>query len=242
MDVDAKDKIGKSPLHLACQSGDYDTVRALVEAGAFINAKGLDGEAPLFIAAKRADSVALISYLVRHGADINCVDRHGTAAASPCILSGCVASLAYVLDHVANINTRDNDGDSLVVDAIVWNKPAFVRLLIQRGVDYRGANKYGGTPFHMLATYGQVEVIQALAQMHLADVDITAKDNAGLTPLQVMEKRQNCAPDIREAFYKLLDSMERSYCGDQLTASPSVDVQDCGLSDDEMFFDCAEGP
>jgi len=49
-DVEAKDKNGITPLHLAAVNGHLDTVRLLLDGGADVNAKDDKGRAPLDVA------------------------------------------------------------------------------------------------------------------------------------------------------------------------------------------------
>ena len=76
--INAKDKIGRSPLHIAFY-GSAEIVKFLIQNGAEINAKNIDGFSPLFIAASRG-SVEIVKFLLQHGADVNAKDKNGWSA------------------------------------------------------------------------------------------------------------------------------------------------------------------
>jgi hypothetical protein len=70
---------GGSPLHTAAVFGQLEAVRALVQAGADVNARNNDGSTPLIVAAFlcRTD---IVQHLLAHGADKNAKDKAGHTA------------------------------------------------------------------------------------------------------------------------------------------------------------------
>ena len=64
-------------LLFACENGQLNAVKYLVEHGADVNAKDNLGRAPLSFAAERGN-LELVKYLVDHGADVNAVYFGGT--------------------------------------------------------------------------------------------------------------------------------------------------------------------
>ena len=64
--LSSKNKEGKNPLHSACEKGNIEAVKCLVDLDANINAQGW-GDTPLHIAARyRHDDI--VSYLLDEGA------------------------------------------------------------------------------------------------------------------------------------------------------------------------------
>ena len=77
-DIDQKQPgSGNSPLSIACMMGQTDVAKALIEAGAAIEAKGKEQTTPLFNAAFfcRPETVRL---LLQHKANVNTTDKNGT--------------------------------------------------------------------------------------------------------------------------------------------------------------------
>lgn len=67
---------GWTPLHEACNHGWYEVAFRLVQAGANVNAKGLDNDTPLHDAAANGH-FKLVKLLVEKGADIYAKNSKG---------------------------------------------------------------------------------------------------------------------------------------------------------------------
>ncbi|CAE8710624.1 unnamed protein product, partial [Polarella glacialis] len=81
-DVHAAAEDGETPLHLAAQDGQEQTIRLLVAAGARVDATSEDGETPLHVAVQHCGSKALghIATLVELRADPSICDGEGRDA------------------------------------------------------------------------------------------------------------------------------------------------------------------
>ena len=85
-DVNAKDNLGQTPLHLASmhskESQTLHVAARLIHHGANVNAKDSNGQTPLHLVAVHAGkggdnaAFALAKLLVRHGANVNARDRN----------------------------------------------------------------------------------------------------------------------------------------------------------------------
>jgi len=73
---DARTGLGSTPLHLAAINPDVTTVKALLAAGANVNAKDDDGNTPLHMAAY-ANRIETAKVLLEAGADVNAVTTAG---------------------------------------------------------------------------------------------------------------------------------------------------------------------
>jgi len=70
-DVNARDRIvGWTPLHLAADRGRLETAKALINAGANVNASAAHRWTPLHLAVSRRYT-ELIKVLINAGADVN---------------------------------------------------------------------------------------------------------------------------------------------------------------------------
>jgi hypothetical protein len=66
--VNARDNVGNTPLHLASLRGDIAIVNALIRAGAHVNTRSIEGDAPLHEASSRGH-VDVINTLLKAGGD-----------------------------------------------------------------------------------------------------------------------------------------------------------------------------
>jgi ankyrin repeat protein len=66
--VNAKDRFGATPLHMAAIAGSVPAMEALITGGADVNARSNDGFTPLFHAVNRKE---VADYLIENGASID---------------------------------------------------------------------------------------------------------------------------------------------------------------------------
>lgn len=101
-------------LDVAASAGRAEICEALLEAGAFVNAKNRAGATPLMIGLGRG-SIACVPTLLRYGADVNSRDTQGKTALmylmsyspdDPTIQS----ILGLLLARGADVNAKDADG------------------------------------------------------------------------------------------------------------------------------------
>lgn len=78
---DARTDMGSTPLHLAATNPDSGVVKALLAAGADVNARDGEGATPLHLAAY-ADKSANATLLLQAGADVNAVTSNGRTVTS----------------------------------------------------------------------------------------------------------------------------------------------------------------
>lgn len=81
--INAVDVNGQPPLHAACQRGNVETVKLLLEGGASVNTLSKSEDSPLVIATlagKKQDRDAIVQLLVDHGADTPVVNLAGEDA------------------------------------------------------------------------------------------------------------------------------------------------------------------
>lgn len=96
----------RNPLVMAVEKGNLELVRMLVEAGADVNGRDpkgntMHGVTPLFM----ADDLAIASYLIKHGADVN---------ATPIKLTGAIMvhdlnMVVLLVTNGANVTPRECD-------------------------------------------------------------------------------------------------------------------------------------
>jgi ankyrin repeat protein len=146
----------------AIQAGDVKAVNELLDEDISLTVEGLvdmggqDGRTPLVLAAEnvqKGDFLAVCESLIQHGADVNKACGPGTSR-----------------------------GDTPLVISCKRGKLGVVKLFLSKGADPQKADRINGeSPMHWAATYGHIEIIEAL--LHKGAY-LNGKDDYGRTPLQ----------------------------------------------------------
>ena len=94
----------KGTLHLAAKTGQYDMVKYLVEQhGEDVNQ--FDGEV-----LADASGIAVVRYLVEHGAKINIQDEWGRSPLHWHAERKNLETIKYLVEHGVDLNLRDKEG------------------------------------------------------------------------------------------------------------------------------------
>ena len=146
----------------AAKSGNVETVRALIEQHADINAPGADGLTALHLAAQ-ADDSAMARLLLNAGANANAVDRYGITPLWLAATNGSAAMIETLLQAGANPNTALPGGETVLMTASRTGNPAAVRALLARGANPHAKEKtLGETALMWAAAENHPEAIEAL--------------------------------------------------------------------------------
>lgn len=131
-----------TPLHLACQNGNFDTcveiAKLLVENKANVDVGDYEGMQPLHFA-MYIDHLDKRSDLVR-----------------------------FLVDHGADINAQNDDGDTIFHLAVQQNDRDWAVMLIKMfgsKIDWNIKNKSGWTPFTLAQTLGRTYIIKAICEV-----------------------------------------------------------------------------
>lgn len=69
IDVNSKDKLGRTPLHIAASKNNIDSIKLLISAGANVNEQSVSGEIPL-VKAVKLKKFNNAKLLLRFGSDV----------------------------------------------------------------------------------------------------------------------------------------------------------------------------
>lgn len=177
---------GFTALLFAARSGDIESTRYLLEAGADVNDATLEHGTPLVIASAGGhEDLAL--FLLSNGADPMAKDENGVTALHHAIQDGLASLHGITYDPVYRVRPR--------------NMPRLARALLETGIDpnvriaksfYIGpairdacesvADMVGATPFMLAAISADVDLLRLL-EVYEADPELGTSD--GTTPLMV---------------------------------------------------------
>ena len=133
VDVNARDSMGRSPLHYAAELEDHVLAAFFIALGANTNALDHQNQSPLGISAERADP-AVARILVSAGADIHLPARDGISPAASA-LSSSDAFLRSILTP-ASLTSTNSEGSTILHLASISGNVAAVNSILAVSQSY----------------------------------------------------------------------------------------------------------
>ena len=177
-----RDEGGFTPLHQAAFWEKPEAIKALVRAGADLEAKTntttFHGAPPLHWAAR--GRIAATVALLDAGADPNSREIDGWTPLHQAAQYGTDKIIKSLVQAGANLNARDKNGWSPLHRAAYWGKAEMVEALLDAGANPKARDEDGKTPLYAAAYGGIAEIVNALLN---AGANLEARAKYGLTPL-----------------------------------------------------------
>lgn len=181
-DVNARDIMGRTALHLAVSTG---TAKLLLENGSDVNARNDWNETALHLAV-RSKASTMARLLLAHGANVNARDHRDNTALHDAVHCGAAAEVKLLLEHGADIDAKNDKQETVLYDAMHFRDPALVKLLLEHGVQVNSRNHRNETVLFKAVDTGDSETVNLLIE-HGADVN--AKDKFEETVLHRTARR-----------------------------------------------------
>ena len=169
-EVNVWDKMGLgTPLICAAACGNANSVKALLQLGAEVNAgladlKYPDSSTPL-IWAVRARNVACVGYLLEAGATVNSPQAYSEAPIHVAATQGDAECLQLLLQRNADVRVLlGQDRMSPLHLAAQEGNAESIRLLLDAKADFNAVNLRGQTPLHLAAVSQSVESVAVLLE------------------------------------------------------------------------------
>jgi ankyrin repeat protein len=167
------------PLIAAAEQGDRGTLGRLLDQGAPVDTRAVDGTTALHWAV-RADHLDLVGMLLDSGADASAADRYGVTPLYLAAENGNATVIAALLDAGADVNAVAPLGETALMTAVRTGVLDAIELLIDRGasVDARD-REFEQTALMLAVREGHPKAVELLLARG-ADVD--ARTRLGTTP------------------------------------------------------------
>lgn len=205
----AKDEKGSTPIMLAKAANSYDSVAALVSAGAYapeldmidaVSAKNTNAVKKMLAQKVSPDSVGLskrsalsvavgsgdfemVKLLVDAGAHPNVLDDEGKTPLSYAVFSENRMLIDYLLLHGADVKLMNIDGENVLMDLGANADLSLVKTLVEKGANVHAKSiRSGRTVLISIVASCEEPIVQYLLD-NGAQSDVNLQDEYGKTPL-----------------------------------------------------------
>ncbi len=190
--VTARDNVGRTPLHIAAESGNVQAMTNLLSAGAEVNVQVRSdekrspewGNTPLHLAA-RDGRVEAVKLLLERGALVNARSDLGATALHRAIAYPQIVQM--LLEKGADPNIADVCGRTPLHWAAFDPASTSVPVLLEHRADPNVHDHDGETPLHRAAHAGN---LAAIGQLIAKGAQANATDKFGTTPLHIAALHQ----------------------------------------------------
>lgn len=138
-----------------------ETVELLLEGKVDIEAKDVDGQTALYLAAKRGHK-KIVKMLLERGADIEAKDDNEQTALYLAALRDHEQTVEVLLKKEADIETKDADGQTALHLAALGGCKKIVKMLLKKGADIEAKDAHGRTALHLAAFRGDEKTVEVL--------------------------------------------------------------------------------
>jgi ankyrin repeat protein len=194
INIDIKDVLNNTPLHLAILNNLPEIAKILIEKGADINLQDSQGKTPLHLAILYKLPI-IVDKLIEKGANINLQDSQGNTPLHLAIRNNFPEIVNKLIDKLieqgANINLQNVNGDTTLHFAIKYHFPDIAYKLIEQRANIKLQDNYGDTPLHLAIRNNLTEIAKILIKN---GVDINLQNKNGDTPLHLASTKN--LPDI----------------------------------------------
>ena len=191
------DNYGRTSLTFAISNGFSDCANALIECGANCNQGGTG--APPLIAATKQNNTAIMSNLIKHGANVNITDHEGKSPLFYAAKSAIGVSLLLEAGASPDIIEKTSGSTPLMV-ACVEGFDKVVSVMVEKAKLINIQDKFGHTALTYSATQGHTVSIRDLLR-HGADVRVQDINGRSILALASIHGQLNSVITLLQESY-----------------------------------------
>jgi ankyrin repeat protein len=182
-DVDATEREGWTPLHVAAWDGDLSAARSELGKGVPVDVRNAMSRTPLYNAAKRGHR-AVVALLVERGAAVDAVADRGYTPLYVGVQNGHGEVVDLLIARGADLEHKNGFGQSYLYKAAENGHVEIARTLIQRGAALNEQDRGRWAPLSVASRHGHARVVELLLAQPEVDVSVACGPN-DLTPLML---------------------------------------------------------
>ena len=112
IDVNLKDAVGRTPLHIAAEKADIRTMMFLIENGADVNIADANGNTPLIFIINKTGNLEITKHLIEKGAAVNTQNQTGETALMYAAWRGHANIVRLLLENRADATLKNKQDDT----------------------------------------------------------------------------------------------------------------------------------
>ena len=190
--VNASNGLILAPLPAALSKRHFRVADLLIKHGAVVDVRDRDGWSPLYVTVPILDSVDIMRWLLKHGANPSVQTNIRRTPLHCAAYNANLEAVQVLLEYGADVSLRDTeDGNTPLHDVLTEIRISplpegkvveIVRRLLEYGANPNIRSADGSTPLHHASSCGSLEATSLL--LHYG-ANIDEKDGEGKTSLQV---------------------------------------------------------
>jgi ankyrin repeat protein/L-ascorbate metabolism protein UlaG (beta-lactamase superfamily) len=188
LDVNAKNKLGSIPLHLACISGSYTMVDDLLNRGSDYSLVNLRGKAPVSYVSFGKNPRIFDRFLEIDKNILNTKTQEGANLLVCAIQAEDTAGFSYLLAKGMDVNEANVFRFTPVCWAVLYNNPELIAMAIRKGANVNYIANEGNTPLLIAVEGDSIATVKMLVE---AGAKINVPDSSGLTALHRATRKGN---------------------------------------------------
>ncbi len=151
-DINARNKEGVTPLEIAIQQQDVETIRLFTSYGANIHSGDINKETPLTLAL--ASNTEIFEAVVNES-NIMTQDSEGNTPLHVAISrNAALDKIQYIVSLTDDVNMRNSEGNNALFLAIMKNRQKVGEMLLVKNADIFATNTNNNSPLRLALKYG----------------------------------------------------------------------------------------
>ncbi len=176
-------KMGRTPLHIACYQGKIEIANLLISKGAIVNLPDKAGWTPLHDAIYSAN-IKLVKLLLANKADVNEKTNLGRTALHLAVVRSLPDMVKLFVENKADIDSSDINDWTPLLHAVSKNLNEIAKYLVLKGADISIKNSVGRTSLHIASQEGNLELIELFLKNK---AKINTQDYSYISPKRALD-------------------------------------------------------
>ena len=194
-DMEAKDRLGHSPLFTAALHNNHTACRKLIELGANVVSEmcNSDEDSALLLAMRHGHVKAACEIINASLGSIDACDTDGNTALLLAAQNGCVQTSCELIKARASLEVRNKDGDTALILAAKNGHTQIACMLIKIGASSEAHNGNGDAAIHVAV---RNRFFETACELIRVGVDAETRNEAGETALLITAQLEHSAEGI----------------------------------------------